>query len=129
MNITEKIANKVRLLREINNYTQEYVANVLDISPNTYSLLEKGQAALTIERLERIAQLYKITIPDLINFSEQNFFGTVTHSATHNISETINIHNGIAKEERAFYKEMLARLEEQNNKLMNLLEKISGTTL
>lgn len=128
MNITEKIANKVRLLREINNYTQEYVANVLDISPNTYSLLEKGQAALTIDRLERIAQLYKITISDLINFSEQNFFGTVTHSATHNISEAINIHNGIAEEERAFYKEMLARLEEQNNKLMNLLEKISGST-
>lgn len=125
MNTSEKLAIKLRMLREINNYTQEYVANVLDIAPNTYSLLEKGQATLSIDRVERLATLYNMSTADLITLSDQNFFGTITNSATHNVSDAITINNGIAEEERLLYKETIARLEEQNDKLMVLLEKLS----
>lgn len=126
MNIKEKLAIKLRVLREANNYTQEYVANVLDISPNTYSLLEKGQATLSVERIERLAGLYKVQLADLMNSSDQNFFGKIT-TANGVWNETVNVHNtGIAEEERQLYKDTIARLEAQNNKLMLLLEKLSG---
>jgi len=125
MNTSEKLAGKLRMLREINNYTQEYVAHVLEVSPNTYSLLEKGEANFSIDRMERLAKLYNMTLIDLINLSDQNFFGTITNSATHNVSDAITINNGIAEEERKLYKETIARQEEQINKLMGLLEKLS----
>ncbi len=41
MNITDICARKIKMLREANNYTQDYVANELDISQNAYSLIEK----------------------------------------------------------------------------------------
>jgi len=125
MTTTEKLAVKLRMLREVNNYTQEYVAGVLDISPNTYLLLEKGQANLSVERIEKLAGLYNMNLADLINLSDQNFFGTITNSATHNVSDVITINNGLTEEERNLYKAALTRLEAQNDKLMNLIDKLS----
>jgi len=126
MDIKEKLAVKLRMLREMNNYTQEYVAQVLDISPNTYSLLEKGQSAITINRMEKLADLYQLDLGDLLRLSDQNIFHHITHS-NGICSENVNIHNtGLAEEERKLYKETIARLEAQNDKLMALLDKLSG---
>lgn len=126
MNIREKLAVKLRMLREMNNYTQEYVAQVLDISPNTYSLLEKGQSAITISRMEKLASLYHLDLGDLLRLNDQNIFHQITHSSGI-CSENVNIHNtGLAEEERKLYKETIARLEAQNDKLMALLDKLSG---
>lgn len=78
-----------------------------------------------------------MTLVDLINVSDQNFFGAITNSATHNVSDAITINNGISEEEPKFYKEAISKLEEQNNKLTKrteeqenkiiaLLDKLSG---
>lgn len=125
METSEKLGNKLRVLREINNFTQEHVATSIEVSSSTYSLMEKGQTPLTIDRLKKVAALYNMSLTDLINLSDQNFFGTITNSATHNVSEAITINNGLAEEERNLFKETIARLEEQNNKLMALLDKLS----
>lgn len=125
MNISEKLGNKLRMLREVNNYTQEYVASVLDIAPNTYSLLEKGQATFSIERIEKLAQLYKLDVSDFLRLSDQTIIHHITHS-NGICSENVNIHhNGLEADERQMYKDTIARLEEQNNKLMNLIDKLS----
>lgn len=126
MDIKEKLAVKLRMLREMNNYTQEYVAQVLDISPNTYSLLEKGQSAITINRMEKLAELYQLDLGDLLRLSDQTIIHHITSQSSGICSENVNIHNtGLAEDERNSYKETIARLEAQNDKLMALLEKLS----
>jgi transcriptional regulator with XRE-family HTH domain len=126
MNISEKLGNKLRMLREVHNYTQEYVAGVIDVAPNTYSLLEKGQATFSIERIEKLAQLYKMEMSDFLRLSDQTIIHHITHS-NGICSENVNIHhNGLADEERRMYKDAILRLEEQNNKLMILVEKLSN---
>lgn len=72
MELTKSIINKIRILREVNNYTQEYVAFYLDISHNTYSLLEKGKGQLTISRVNKLAKLYNIDLCNLIKISEND---------------------------------------------------------
>ncbi|KAA5536227.1 helix-turn-helix domain-containing protein [Taibaiella lutea] len=125
MNISEKLAPKLRMLREVHNYTQDYVASILDISPNTYSLMEKGQATFSIDRIEKLAQLYKMDIGDFLRINDQTIIHHITHS-NGICSENVNIHhNGLADEERQMYKDTIARLEEQNNKLMILIDKLS----
>ncbi len=125
MNTSEKLAVRLRVLREVNNYTQEYVANVLEVSPNTYSLLEKGQATLSVDRIEKLAGLYKMSLVELISLADQNYVGTITHSGV--FSEVVNVHNtSITEEDRQLYKDTITRLEEQNSRLMALLEKLSG---
>jgi transcriptional regulator with XRE-family HTH domain len=54
-------ANKImRILRETNGYTAEYIASELGVSQETYSQLEAGQMRLTIDNLAKLAGLYSI---------------------------------------------------------------------
>jgi uncharacterized protein (UPF0335 family) len=96
--------------------------------------MEKGQAQITIERIEKLASLYKMDISDLLKLSDQTIIQQhFTYS--NGISESVTINNnGLAEDERKMYKEVIERLEKQNNKLeeqnerlLHLLEKLSET--
>jgi transcriptional regulator with XRE-family HTH domain len=52
----------MKVLRELNNYSQEYVAGILEINQNSYSKLETGHTKLTIDRVKKLAELYKVPI-------------------------------------------------------------------
>lgn len=41
-----ELGKKLRTLREIKGYSQEYVANEIDISQRTYSKIENGLAKI-----------------------------------------------------------------------------------
>lgn len=118
------IVSKIKMLREVHNYTQEYVANVLDISTNTYSLMEKGQAQFTIERIEKLANLYKMDITDFLKLNDQTIIHHITHS-NGICSENVHINNTFPEDEKKMYLDTIKRLEEQNDKLIKLIEKLS----
>lgn len=61
------ITDNVRKLRESRNYSQEYMAGKLRISQNTYSKLELGYTALTLERLILIAGILEVSLISLVN--------------------------------------------------------------
>ncbi|OJV52816.1 MAG: hypothetical protein BGO31_03400 [Bacteroidetes bacterium 43-16] len=125
MNTTKKLGNKLKILREVHNYTQEYVANVLDVAPSTYFLMEKGQAQLTIDRIEKLASLYNMDLVDLLKLNDQTIIQQhFTHSSGVSESVTIN-NNGLAEDERNLYKDIIKRLEEQNDTLINLIKQLS----
>lgn len=122
----KSLGSKIRMLREVHNYTQEYIADVIDVSHNTYSLLEKGQAQFTIDRIEKIANFYKMDISDLMKLNDQNIIHSITHSNGNGIcSENFTINNGMTDDEKYLYRDTIKRLEEQNEKLMKLIEKLT----
>jgi len=125
MNAIEHLSTKLRVLREVHDYTQEYVAGVLEISQNTYSLIEKGESKLTIDRLEKLATLYRMNLADLINLNEQTYINTITHSQGV-CSQNVNINHSLKDEERELYKTTIARLEKENERLHLLLDKITA---
>ena len=57
---------KIRLARELNQWSQEEMAEKLEMSPSGYARIERGEVRLNIERLEQIAQILNIDISDLI---------------------------------------------------------------
>ena len=61
----KEIAMKLRRIREIYGYTQEYVADRLGISQPAYWQKENGKRIPSEERLEQIAELYSLTVDDL----------------------------------------------------------------
>ncbi len=125
MNTNEQLAKKLKLLREVHNYTQDYVASVLNISPNTYSLMEKGQATFSIQRIEVLADLYKMNIADFLRLNDQTIIHNITNS-NGICSENVSINNnGLLEDERNLYKDVIDRLEQQNNKLLFILDKLS----
>ncbi|WP_114937138.1 helix-turn-helix domain-containing protein [Mucilaginibacter endophyticus] len=60
------ITDNIRMLRESRNYSQEYMAGKLRISQNTYSKLELGYTALTLERLILIAAILEVSLISLV---------------------------------------------------------------
>ena len=66
------IATKLRRLREIHGYPQEYVAFQLGVSQAAYSKKETGRTELSLTVLQQVSALYNISLMDLINLNMQD---------------------------------------------------------
>ena len=56
-----------RDLREDSDYTQEYIAKLLNVNQRTYSRYENGDRAIPIELLSKLADFYDTSVDYLIN--------------------------------------------------------------
>ncbi|MBO7695312.1 MAG: helix-turn-helix transcriptional regulator [Methanobrevibacter sp.] len=54
--------HKIRDLREDNDYTQSYCAERLYVSKNSYIRYENGERIPPIDFMERVADLYNVTL-------------------------------------------------------------------
>jgi transcriptional regulator with XRE-family HTH domain len=48
---------KIKQLRELKNFTQEYMAQQLGLTTRAYSKIETGETQLTINRLNEISKI------------------------------------------------------------------------
>ncbi|MEZ5673060.1 MAG: helix-turn-helix transcriptional regulator [Thiotrichaceae bacterium] len=62
------------MFRQQKHWTQEQLANKLNMSPNGYGDIERGMLDITWSRLEQIAQLFEMDVLDLIGFNDKNIF-------------------------------------------------------
>lgn len=60
------IGKRIKEYREAKGYTQEYMSKVLDIAPNHYGRIERGENSCTMSKLITICNLLEITPNDLI---------------------------------------------------------------
>ncbi len=61
-----QLANNLRRLRTENNYTQEQISEKLNISRQAYSNYETGKRIPDIDMLIRIADIYEVTLEQLL---------------------------------------------------------------
>lgn len=57
----------IEKLRKKNNFTQEYLANELNMSRPTYIQLARGERDLTIPEAEKLAHLFNMTLENFLN--------------------------------------------------------------
>ena len=62
-----RIGNKLRKLRMEKGYSQEYLAEVLEVSQKTYSNMENSKSSVSIDTLKKIAEEYKIDLIELLS--------------------------------------------------------------
>lgn len=60
------LGDKIKLYRENKKMTQNYVADVLEVSPSTISKYETGTLEPSIESVKRLADLFEITTDELL---------------------------------------------------------------
>ena len=65
----EQLANRLRELRTIHGYNQDYVASFLGVVRQTYSHYETGQRTPKSEILFKLAGLYNISVEDLMQLT------------------------------------------------------------
>jgi|TARA_B110001469_G_scaffold125910_1_gene142278 transcriptional regulator with XRE-family HTH domain len=64
----------IRKIREIKGYSQEFMANELEISIKSYSRIECGETSLSVTRLKQIAAVFGVSISTLMEFDVKKFF-------------------------------------------------------
>lgn len=69
--MTLEIGHKIRKVRELKNFTQEYVAQKAGISAQAYSKIESGKSKLNIDRFVEIAAALEVAPEYILNFDEQ----------------------------------------------------------
>lgn len=62
------IAEALRRLRLKHDYTQEKLGDVLGVEYSTYGKYEKGTSKLRLDQAKLIADFYKLSLDELINY-------------------------------------------------------------
>jgi transcriptional regulator with XRE-family HTH domain len=93
MDINNKVATKIKEIRDHKNISQAAIAKQLEISTSAYSRLESGEVQITLNILEKISQLLEVNIVELLDLknTQINYFNH--NPFAHNMSTgcTINI--------------------------------------
>lgn len=66
------INEKIRKLRESNSWSQEQMAEKLNMSLNGYAKIERGESKIYLEKLEQIAQVFDIDVVELMQSDGRN---------------------------------------------------------
>jgi transcriptional regulator with XRE-family HTH domain len=119
-----KIGDNIKKLRELRNYTQEVMAEKLNISQNAYSKIERGETDVSFSRLVQISQFLEVNLLDLIAFDGQKMLFNVTN--TNNQTATAYLQNDlpvILQEINKVYEGRITDLHKEIDRLHSLLEK------
>jgi transcriptional regulator with XRE-family HTH domain len=120
----------LKILREVNDYTQEFVAeDVLSISQTTYARLEQDPSKITAEQAQKLADLYKVNIANLlseatpiITFQPKSISENTNGTTGYQHINTNNFHEGEVKA----LKDQNNFLIKQNDELMELIKLLGG---
>ena len=59
-------SKKIRELREKNNYTQSFVADLIGYKVNSYCLIETGKKGMSLKKLIVLSKLYNVSVDELL---------------------------------------------------------------
>ncbi len=123
--LSEKIGEKIRLVREKQNLTQQSMADELGITSNGYGKIERGDSAINLDKLDKIAEILKVKLGDLIDLEKSGV--VITDNKIKNIDKIASIIIcEVSEKERELYEAQITQLKDENLYLRGLVEKMAG---
>lgn len=68
------VSKNIRTIREMRNLTRDFVAGELDMTYSGYGKIERGEIDITISKISKLADIFGISISDLLFFDVSFFF-------------------------------------------------------
>lgn len=68
------IGKKIRQIRELKGYSQEFIAKKLSLSIRAYSKIESEETQLTIKRLNEISEILQVEPEEILDFDTSLVF-------------------------------------------------------
>lgn len=124
------LGTKIRKLRELRNFKQDYMATVLGISQSTYCKIESDEVSVSHERLEQIAKALDLSIQDILAFDEKKVYNVMNnHNATgevhiqhyHEFSEQVK---SLYDDKIRLMEEIIQNLKKENERLNEEIKKL-----
>lgn len=63
--IKKILGDNIRRLRTSKGWTQVYLADVLELTPSFFTLVESGQRGMSLEVIEATAEIFKVPVASL----------------------------------------------------------------
>lgn len=101
------IHNKIKKIRELSEFTQQDIADKLNIHLKTWQKIENGITRLDIERLHQIAAILETPIEELINADDSLNINEIKDNHVGFNNNTVNIHE-TSDVERELYERLIA---------------------
>ncbi|MDO4700494.1 MAG: helix-turn-helix transcriptional regulator [Moraxella sp.] len=111
-----EVVEKIRVLREINQWSQEDMAEKMDISTNAYARMERGETKLNLEKLDKIATIFNIDIVELLSVSDKGLFLLINENGNNN---NANYYGGNNNHELLIENEKLKLINDNYEKLIS----------
>lgn len=102
-----KIGKNIRTIREIKGYSQDYMAEKLNISQKTYSNIEADKSKINTEIIKSISEILGIDPVRLLSFDEKILFNNCNNSGNLN-----TYHQALDRENKAL-KDSITQLREE----------------
>ena len=112
----QQAETKIKQIRELKNFTQEYMAQKLGLSTRAYSKIETGETQLTINRLNEISAIMGVPPMEVLGFDDKQVFNNCKQDGYIGINH-INLPEKLIQQ----YEETIQSLKEQIQ-LMKLLQ-------
>jgi transcriptional regulator with XRE-family HTH domain len=100
------IGMNIRKIRELKGFSQEFMAQKLEISQRQYSRIENNDTEIAVTRLEAISQVLEVTPQQLLGFDEKFIFQNCE-----NAFGTNQNYYAFSEKEREQYEKRIAHLE------------------
>ncbi len=75
-----KIYDKIRQVREIHQWTQEEMAEKMNMSTSGYAKIERGDTKLKFDKLEQIAQIFNMDVSELMSIGDKGMIFLINES-------------------------------------------------
>ena len=114
------IGEKIKKIRELRNFTQDYMATQLEMTQAGYSRIERDEVDISFSKLEKIAKIFNINLLELIGFNEKNVF----NNNFNNFSNTTNgFIIGTNEQLKEIYEARISDLQKEIAYLRGIVEK------
>jgi len=114
MSVDLNLAERIKFMRTFYGWSQEQMAEKLQLATSSYAKIERGQSDVTFSKLQQIAKVFQIELADLFKLNEKNVFNIIGNSDTHAISSSISSIN--------IYTCDAAKFQHENEKLKFIVE-------
>lgn len=87
-----KVNEKIKLLRESRQWTQEEMAQKLSMTTKGYAKIERGETISNLPRMEQIAEVFNMDICELLTYGEDGKI-YISHSANNLTHSFVSLGN------------------------------------
>lgn len=112
------IGDKIRKVRELKGFTQDFMAGKLEMSQRAYSKIENNDIKLDWGRIEDISKIFEIEPFDLVSFDDSLVFNNCVQSGKFQV-----FNNNFPDELKKSYEDRINHLEKEVLFLRGLLAK------
>jgi transcriptional regulator with XRE-family HTH domain len=124
------LRENIRKIRELRNYTQEYMADQLGLSVSGYGKIERSDSDINLSRITQIAEILNVSRTSLLEFNSDALLKNMDEENSQtNIKQApavVQETKSLNQDDFSTLLDIIRTLKEENTKLKAEIEKLKG---